>query len=143
MYVVDLLQVKAIYTVLNDTCRDLTYVTTNFQAWRKEAYFGRLRPSFSQVKKAILQRSDFRRHSSPPKAMLLGCSMRSRPAPGTPLVEHGPWSFTTMVVRPSAAPARRPPIAAHTRESRGRVFLRLSLFLSQWATRGMEGQALS
>ncbi|MPC64158.1 hypothetical protein E2C01_058270 [Portunus trituberculatus] len=48
---------KAIRLALNDACRDSTYVIANLRAWRREAFLGRLRPSFSQVEKGILQRS--------------------------------------------------------------------------------------
>ncbi|MPC51925.1 hypothetical protein E2C01_045782 [Portunus trituberculatus] len=127
---------KAVCVALNDTCRDSTCIFANLWAWRREAYLGCLRPSFSQVKKGILWRSsiftpllfdedqlqealqslksnaDLTLHKA-----VLRAHAQPRPAPGTPLVECGPWPSTTMAVRPSAAPARRPPIAAPARDS--------------------------
>ncbi|MPC60542.1 hypothetical protein E2C01_054590 [Portunus trituberculatus] len=37
--------------------RDSTYTVANLQAWRREGYLSCLRPTFSQMKKGILQRS--------------------------------------------------------------------------------------
>ncbi|MPC60997.1 hypothetical protein E2C01_055059 [Portunus trituberculatus] len=104
---------KAVRMVLNDACRDSTYVIANLRAWRRE------------------EALQFSKSNAEP-----------RPALGTPLVECGPWPSTTITVRPSAAPAQRPPIAACARDSQG-GFCGSRSAHPRGARRRTEGQALS
>ncbi|MPC29285.1 hypothetical protein E2C01_022510 [Portunus trituberculatus] len=128
---------KAIRMALNDACKDLTYVIANLRAWRKEAYFGCLRPSFSQVEKCILRKSSIftpllfdedrlqealQSSNNNADRTLHEAALRAlawlRPAPGVPLVERGTRPSTSTAVRPSAAPALSPSFAALARDSR-------------------------
>ncbi|MPC24917.1 hypothetical protein E2C01_018010 [Portunus trituberculatus] len=122
-YLLDLVEqlFEAVHMMLNDTCRDLTYVITNLRAWRREAYLGRLRPSFSQDRlQEALQSS-----KSNADRMLHEAALRAlaRPHPALGLVERGPWPSTTTAVRPSATPTQRPPIAVCARDSRALTLL--------------------
>ncbi|MPC67287.1 hypothetical protein E2C01_061460 [Portunus trituberculatus] len=149
---------KAVCMALNDACRDSTYVITNLRAWRREAYLGRLRPFFLQVEKGILRRSPIftpllfdeaclqealQSSKSNADRTLHEAALRAlawpHPAPGMPLVEHGPRPTST-TVRSSAAPVCRPSFAARTRDSWGGVWW-LLLVSFQCARRGTEGKA--
>ncbi|MPC48796.1 hypothetical protein E2C01_042579 [Portunus trituberculatus] len=115
---------KAVCMALNDACRDSSSIIANLRAWRREAYLGSLKPSFSQVKKGILRRSSIftpllfnedrlqevlQSSKSNADRTLHEATLRPLaqlpPVLGTPLVKRGPRPSTTMSVRPSAAPA--------------------------------------
>ncbi|MPC48402.1 hypothetical protein E2C01_042174 [Portunus trituberculatus] len=121
----------SLHTALNPSAREPRVLHEHLEVARMEVVLDRLQEALQSSK----SNADRTLHEAAFRAIARPC-----PAPGTPLIEHGPRPSTIMAVMPSTAPAQRPPIAARSRDSWGREDLQLSLFS---ARRGTEGQALS
>ncbi|MPC46734.1 hypothetical protein E2C01_040460 [Portunus trituberculatus] len=152
---------KAVRMALNDACRGSTCVIANLRAWRREAYLGRLRPSFSQVEKGTLRRSSIftpflfdedqlqealQFLKSNADRTLHEAALRALAWPR--LAQARPW---WSVVPDLLPPQLSGPLLLQLADlpsllvpgTSGGWFWRLSLFSSRCARRGMEGQALS